>query len=330
MGRLTLGAGLVLVAMLLCEPAGASAGVRIGSDLTSLSAAAICTTGPCSTGNYALIQTRVPAPARPNSPYQGVVTRWSAIGAGPLRLFVARYREDDVAVRLATTSVRTALGRSKVSSFATRLPIAKGDFIGLFLESRASQLAIRGNAPNTSFDAFPGGLGATWLRSPQPDVDWELGYNATVEPDLDGDGYGDETQDLCPSDRATAGPCPPPPDVTAPSFLRRPSVAPRRVGRRAATLSVALSEDATIAVRLYRARRGGGPCDRAHHARTCRRWRFVKSLVHAGHAGENAVPLLGRGRKRAGRYRVAVRATDAAGNASSVARATLRVIRRSP
>ena len=31
--------------------------------------------------------------------------------------------------------------------------------------------------------------------------------NADVEPDADGDGFGDETQDQCPSDKATHGAC---------------------------------------------------------------------------------------------------------------------------
>jgi hypothetical protein len=41
--------------------------------------------------------------------------------------------------------------------------------------------------------------------------------SATVEPDADHDGFGDETQDKCPTDPSTQGTCPPPsPDKTAP------------------------------------------------------------------------------------------------------------------
>jgi hypothetical protein len=36
----------------------------------------------------------------------------------------------------------------------------------------------------------------------------EVAYNADVEPDADQDGYGDETQDLCPTSATTALPCP--------------------------------------------------------------------------------------------------------------------------
>ena len=36
-----------------------------------------------------------------------------------------------------------------------------------------------------------------------------VNIQATLEPDADGDGYGDETQDLCPSQAATRGAYPP-------------------------------------------------------------------------------------------------------------------------
>jgi hypothetical protein len=32
--------------------------------------------------------------------------------------------------------------------------------------------------------------------------------NADIEPDADADGFGDETQDLCPTDASTQGACP--------------------------------------------------------------------------------------------------------------------------
>ena len=49
-------------------------------------------------------------------------------------------------------------------------------------------------------------------------------HEGTIEPDADGDGYGDETQDLCPTNASTAGACNP------------PVVEPERTGERAAAL----------------------------------------------------------------------------------------------
>ena len=37
---------------------------------------------------------------------------------------------------------------------------------------------------------------------------YEVTIQYTIEPDADHDGYGDETQDLCPTDATTHGPCP--------------------------------------------------------------------------------------------------------------------------
>src|SRR5262249_18308967 len=41
---------------------------------------------------------------------------------------------------------------------------------------------------------------------------------AVIEPDADGDGYGDETQDKCPQSAATAAPCP----AVTTSFTMKP------------------------------------------------------------------------------------------------------------
>jgi hypothetical protein len=35
----------------------------------------------------------------------------------------------------------------------------------------------------------------------------QVRVNADIEPDADGDGFGDETQDQCPTDASTHGPC---------------------------------------------------------------------------------------------------------------------------
>ena len=46
--------------------------------------------------------------------------------------------------------------------------------------------------------------------------DQYVAMNVDVEPDADGDTFGDETQDLCPADASTQGACPPGPDVADP------------------------------------------------------------------------------------------------------------------
>ena len=46
--------------------------------------------------------------------------------------------------------------------------------------------------------------------------------NASIEPDADDVGYGDETQDGCPTAASTAGPCPPPPPAPNTKITKGP------------------------------------------------------------------------------------------------------------
>jgi hypothetical protein len=58
---------------------------------------------------------------------------------------------------------------------------------------------------------FAGPIVDGTVASPAATVNQARIYvNADVEPDADHDGFGDETQDQCPSDASTAGACPPP------------------------------------------------------------------------------------------------------------------------
>jgi hypothetical protein len=97
---------------------------------------------------------------------------------------------------------------SQIASFPTRLPIPAGGYVGLTVPG-ASVPAVQSS---------PGGQ-ATYARGEAPfpgisGVEEEthngvIEYDADIEPDVDGDGYGDVTQDSCPSSAAVhEGPCP--------------------------------------------------------------------------------------------------------------------------
>src|SRR5262249_45082054 len=102
------------------------------------------------------------------------------------------------------------------TSYATRLPTEVGDRVGI-------------DCCNGGLDSFfytvpvAEGSHSYWnsLTPPQILVDGgpardptgtnhgaALALQATVEPDADHDGFGDETQDQCPTDASTQGPCP--------------------------------------------------------------------------------------------------------------------------
>lgn len=97
---------------------------------------------------------------------------------------------------------------SKISSFPTRMPIPVGAYVGLAVPG--------GTVPGFQSSA---GSQAKYSRTEAPiaGVTGVVGeshngailYDADVEPDGDGDGYGDVTQDSCPTSASIhEGPCP--------------------------------------------------------------------------------------------------------------------------
>ncbi|HKG39779.1 MAG TPA: hypothetical protein VKB25_12375 [Conexibacter sp.] len=123
-------------------------------------------------------------------------------------------------------------------------------------------------------------------------------------------------------------------DVTAPTLTNLTLPATLRIGR-AGTLSVTLSEAATVKVRFERGlpgRRKAGRCvtpRRAPHARRCTRFSSLGSQSRTARAGANSLAVggkLGRRTLPVGSYRLTIVATDAAGNASKPITRRLRVV----
>jgi DNA-binding beta-propeller fold protein YncE len=115
---------------------------------------------------------------------------------------------------------------------------------------------------------------------------------------------------------------------------RRPAraAAPRRrPPPRATTVRFTLSEPAAVTLAVDRARRGrrsspNARCNlRARTGRSCVIWTRVRSIAHAGVAGENAIRLRSRG-LRPGLFRLVLNAVDGVGNASAPRMAPLRVV----
>jgi hypothetical protein len=106
-----------------------------------------------------------------------------------------------------------------VATFGTRLPIAAGQLVGVELATTGGMLyfpsfrAGDGAASNMRFWDPPLAEGET--RPPLGNqTNAEILLQATVEPDTDGDGFGDESQDGCVGTPGPLAGCPAPP--TAP------------------------------------------------------------------------------------------------------------------
>jgi TIR domain len=180
--------------------------VTLGSDLRTSPTGDhwYCTGSGAESPACSFVVTRFPEIDRlVKAPFAGVVTRWQVQGAGgPIRLIVARGeirpggRSSLARVQGSTEQLVRSTRRQ---TFRTRLPIRKGDAVGLQLS-----VGAYGNAPYAA---------GTWLEIWIPPLgpereraldsgsrDYEMLYNAVIERDRDGDGFGDVTQDNCPKD----------------------------------------------------------------------------------------------------------------------------------
>jgi hypothetical protein len=274
MFRIALLAGVT--GALLALPASGSAAVTIGETLdpSAPDAGVYCVTGD----EPATFATTALPSGAPASPIDGVVVRWrylnkqSAISLRP-RVLTQGLGGFTGAAGGDQTAPFTGLGE-----FEARLPIAAGDYVGVDFpcSSSAPHLAL-----TERYYAGGGASVGNWspalanggpLRASSfDDVNYSLMMNADVEPDADHDGYGDETQDGCPTNAGTHEQCPavtPAPDTSAvPAADKTPPIASaafnrtyelRRALKRGITGSVTSNEagkfiaSATIRPRIAR------------------------------------------------------------------------------
>ena len=154
-----------------------------------------------------------------------MVVRWRVNGAsGPLALRVLRAAVGFNHTFVSTSGLATP-ATTGVATFPTRQPINAGDHVGIEVGPSSK---VSSSAPSPA-----GASAAVWPATPDGSAaaplvtgDAVFAYNADVEPDADGDGFGDETQDQCPANASTPGPCPPAaplgttpaPDTTPPAL----------------------------------------------------------------------------------------------------------------
>jgi hypothetical protein len=271
------------------------------------------------------------------APSDGVVVRWRVLNAesGPYTLRVVSflpgssggvYRTYRVLHSSATESVTAPAGPlfPKISSFQTRLPIPAGAYLGL------------GKPPGRNFGFQASGGSATYsqvdnvgdgLAASGETHNGTFLYDADIEPDVDGDGYGDVTQDSCPTSAAIhEGPCP---VVTVPGG--EATSTPTGTGQQAPATSTPadparLVKIGSLAVKpksfhaqpLGRVKAGGSwgtevrfslssaaTVTFAIEARHGRRFHVVTRLSTEAAAGRNSIRL-------SGRYRHAGKVTDLA------------------
>jgi len=151
-----------------------------------------------------------------NVPPEGskVITRWKVnapLGIEPTQQQLVAFGPSGSANgfemstrKVAESAVETVVGGS-ANEFATRIPIREYAHIGLHGTAR-TLICDEANEHVTEIASGP-----TWLigevREYSVAVNTGVPVIAWVEPDGDGDGYGDETQDACPRLAAMQAPC---------------------------------------------------------------------------------------------------------------------------
>jgi hypothetical protein len=174
------------------------------------------------------------------APSAGVITSWSALvvtGTDPgtyaivlhtLRPLMGSYIDTG---RDAEAISQVQPGPATVLTFPARLRVQAGDTFGVWLfgAENVSGPAIAVITNSSGGDGFAELLGV------EPALNQMFSFSTTtpsarvlisalVEPDADGDGFGDETQDQCPTNAGTQAPCP----LAAPADTTKPKLSVAR------------------------------------------------------------------------------------------------------
>jgi hypothetical protein len=201
---------VLAAAAALLTPAAAPAATTIGSALARNANGVEQCADP---GGCTIVQTQLNGlPVK--VPYDGVLVSWGAraFPGGlhpPIDFRVLRPGAGGAVTAVAKDADRILPSDGSSGGGTTRLKVRAGDLIGVDLDP-GDELGSVGPGSFTTSSTFIPKLGAAETRPPSSTDMFadEFLLQATVEHDVDGDGYGDETQDGCPqlAERQTACP----------------------------------------------------------------------------------------------------------------------------
>jgi hypothetical protein len=174
---------------------------------------------PCSpTGPAAaVIDTQAPGQSSYVAPYTGVLTLFAhqANGqAGKVQLLVFADGATATQKTVVARSDKLTVTTNKLNVFPVRVPIHKGQKLGLGWSTTGMSCAVPadyggdvtlvkgGFDADTSTSFVADGILSSGTHTFRPDV------SAVLEPDRDGDGYGDVNQDGCPASKKLQVSCP--------------------------------------------------------------------------------------------------------------------------
>lgn len=195
--RRTFGAAVAFLAALALLPGTAAAAEFGSTDMTQVVTDG-CPSYPCSVVNSVHADGRGDA----GSPIDGILTSARVGYAGDGAGGVVRVLRDAGGGSFLNVGpeipVMLAASAGEVTEVAARRPIAAGDRLALGADaSFDGDALLAAGAPR---ECLRGGAHAEGDIQPYGACAAEVVLQGTVEPDADGDGYGDASQDGCPSD----------------------------------------------------------------------------------------------------------------------------------
>jgi hypothetical protein len=213
LGRLAVLLGAVLVVVF---PSTASGAVTVGSNLASVPNNSICAPVSATPLSCTTALAFLPPANREAGGYKagvnGVIVSWS-VRTGPSTVdHTVRLRVIRGTTGAGTGELETLPKTAGVYAYPARLPIGVEDLIGIDTLNvlQGFPVPIIRTSAGPTLDYWNALLADGETREPTTnEFAAELLMNATIEPDADGDGFGDETQDQCPSSADTQGTCPP-------------------------------------------------------------------------------------------------------------------------
>lgn len=160
----------------------------------------------------------------------GVITKWTVrtdANVAPIKLKVL-HALGGGSYRVVGESAAVTPNPNSTQTFSTRIPVGTGDYLGISVLSGSADCRFAtgayGDAVRETSTGDPA-VGST-ITFPTGHPNSRLDVSAVVEPDKDGDGFGDTSEDRCPTDPTTQGQCEVDLSIQAVSIFKSP-----RVGR---------------------------------------------------------------------------------------------------
>jgi hypothetical protein len=169
-------------------------------------------------GPYSLVTLSSPGSGLPlTAPVSGVITKVKVNNqipfpfAVPTLVKVLRSAGGNSYTNVSQVTVQAGNGQTTVDA---RMPVLAGDRLGLhgqpfsYEGSPIEGFSLYCEIPGT-LGAVLGDVGVGSTASFEPATEGRVPLAAVIEPDVDNDGFGDETQDACPQSAAVQVACPP-------------------------------------------------------------------------------------------------------------------------